>query len=85
MRAILLSGGLALVLTLLGTVLAIRVLVAKGYGYPKWQANAYYEAARCFEVLKKTEQALTNYREVLRYEDSDKRPLAEERIKALGG
>lgn len=60
-------------------------LVAKGYGYPKWQANAYYEAARCFEVLKKTEQALTNYREVLRYEDSDKRPLAEERIKALGG
>ncbi len=32
MRAILLSGGLALVLTLLGTVWAIRVLVAKGYG-----------------------------------------------------
>ncbi|WP_148574428.1 phospho-N-acetylmuramoyl-pentapeptide-transferase [Nocardioides caldifontis] len=32
MRAILLSGGLAMVLTLLGTVLAIRVLVAKGYG-----------------------------------------------------
>jgi phospho-N-acetylmuramoyl-pentapeptide-transferase len=31
-RAILLSGGLALVFTLLGTVLAIRVLVAKGYG-----------------------------------------------------
>jgi phospho-N-acetylmuramoyl-pentapeptide-transferase len=32
LRAILLSGGLALVLTLLGTVWAIRVLVAKGYG-----------------------------------------------------
>ncbi len=32
MRGILLSGGLALVFTLLGTVLAIRVLVAKGYG-----------------------------------------------------
>jgi phospho-N-acetylmuramoyl-pentapeptide-transferase len=31
-RAILLSGGLALVFTLLGTILAIRVLVAKGYG-----------------------------------------------------
>lgn len=60
-------------------------LVAKGYGYPKWQANAYYEAARCFEVLKKPEQAVTNYREVLRYQDSDKRPLAEDRIKALGG
>jgi phospho-N-acetylmuramoyl-pentapeptide-transferase len=32
LRGILLSGGLALVFTLLGTVLAIRVLVAKGYG-----------------------------------------------------
>ncbi len=32
MRAILLSGGLALVFTLLGTILAIRILVAKGYG-----------------------------------------------------
>ncbi len=32
MRAILLSGGLALVFTLLGTIVAIRVLVAKGYG-----------------------------------------------------
>ena len=32
MRAILLSGGLALVLTLLGTRLAINVLVTKGYG-----------------------------------------------------
>jgi phospho-N-acetylmuramoyl-pentapeptide-transferase len=31
-RAILLSGGLALVFTLLGTVLAIRVLASKGYG-----------------------------------------------------
>ncbi len=32
MKAILLAGGLALVFTLLGTVLAIRILVAKGYG-----------------------------------------------------
>ncbi len=32
MRAILLSGGLALVFTLLGTRLAIRLLVHKGYG-----------------------------------------------------
>jgi cellulose synthase operon protein C len=60
-------------------------LVAKGYGYPQWQANAYYEAARCFEVLQKPEQALQSYREVLKYADSDKRPLAEQRIKALGG
>ena len=32
MRAILLAGGLALLFTLLGTRVAIRVLVAKGYG-----------------------------------------------------
>ena len=32
MRAILLAGGLSLILTLLGTRVAIRVLVAKGYG-----------------------------------------------------
>ncbi len=32
MRAILLSGGLALVLSLLGTRIAIRVLAAWGYG-----------------------------------------------------
>jgi phospho-N-acetylmuramoyl-pentapeptide-transferase len=32
MRAILLSGGLALVFSLLGTILAIRILVTKGYG-----------------------------------------------------
>jgi phospho-N-acetylmuramoyl-pentapeptide-transferase len=32
MRAILLAGGLALIFTLLGTRVAIRVLVAKGYG-----------------------------------------------------
>ena len=32
MRAILLSGSLSAIFTLLGTVLAIRVLVAKGYG-----------------------------------------------------
>ncbi len=60
-------------------------LVAKGYGYPQWQANAYYEAARCFEVLNKMEQALQSYKEVLKYAESDKRPLAEQRIKALGG
>ena len=32
MRAILLAGGLSLLFTLLGTRLAIRALVAKGYG-----------------------------------------------------
>ena len=32
MRAILLSGGLALVFTLVGTRFAIRLLAARGYG-----------------------------------------------------
>ena len=32
MRAILLAGGLSLIFTLLGTRVAIRILVAKGYG-----------------------------------------------------
>ena len=32
MRAILLAGGLSLILTLVGTRIAIRILVAKGYG-----------------------------------------------------
>lgn len=32
MKAILLAGGLSLVFTLLGTRLAIRALVARGYG-----------------------------------------------------
>ncbi|MGZ4468564.1 MAG: phospho-N-acetylmuramoyl-pentapeptide-transferase, partial [Nocardioidaceae bacterium] len=32
MKAILLAGGLSLIFTLLGTRVAIRVLVAKGYG-----------------------------------------------------
>jgi phospho-N-acetylmuramoyl-pentapeptide-transferase len=31
-RAILLSGGLSLVFTLLGTIVAIRFLTTKGYG-----------------------------------------------------
>ncbi|MGE0609803.1 MAG: tetratricopeptide repeat protein, partial [Pirellulales bacterium] len=39
--------------------------VAYGYGYPTWQAYALYEAGRCFEVLKKSEQAVKAYMEVV--------------------
>jgi TolA-binding protein len=60
--------------------------VAYGYGYPEWQANALYEAARCFEVLKKTDQARKDYQEIItKFPQSDKAPLAQKRIAELGG
>ena len=31
--------------------------VSYGYGYPQWQADATYEAGRCFEVVGKAGQA----------------------------
>ena len=66
--------------------------VAYGYGYPEspdgvrvWQANASYEAARCFEVLNMLDQAKKSYQEVVeRYPTSDKAPLAKNRLEALG-
>ncbi len=66
--------------------------VAYGYGYPEsppamqvWQANASYEAARCFEVLKMVDQARKSYQEVVnKYPQSDKVPLAKNRLEALG-
>lgn len=60
--------------------------VAYGYSYPTWQANAQYEAARCFEVLGKKEQAVKSYMEVVtKFPESDKAKLAQERVAALGG
>jgi TolA-binding protein len=59
--------------------------VAYGYGYPEWQANALYEAARCLEVLKKTDQARKDYQEIVtKFPDSDKAPLAKKRLAELG-
>ncbi len=58
--------------------------VAYGYSFPKWQAEATYEAARCFEVLNKKSQALKLYRELVdKYPQSNKVPLARERVAAL--
>ncbi|MEX0677780.1 MAG: tetratricopeptide repeat protein, partial [Pirellulales bacterium] len=62
------------------------------YGYPEspetvrvWQANASYEAGRCFEVLKMIDQAKKSYQEVVeRYPTSDKATLAKNRLEALG-
>jgi TolA-binding protein len=58
--------------------------VSYGYGYPRWQADATYEAARCFEVLGKKDQALKQYQKLVsEFPQSDKVPLAKERIEQL--
>ena len=58
--------------------------VSYGYSYPKWQAEATYEAARCFEVLDKKVQALKQYQELVeKFPQCDKIPLAKERLAAL--
>ncbi len=55
-----------------------------GYGYPQWQANATYEAARCFEVLGKKSQAVKQYQTLIeKYPQSDKVPLAKQRLEKL--
>jgi TolA-binding protein len=66
--------------------------VAYGYGYPHspeavrvWQADASYEAGRCFEVLRMIDQAKKSYQEVVeQYPSSDKAALAKTRLEALG-
>ena len=58
--------------------------VSYGYSYPQWQAEAAYEAGRCFEVLGKKEQALKQYQELIdKFPQSDKTPLAKQRIEEL--
>ena len=60
--------------------------VSYGYGYPQWQADAVYEAGRCFEVLGQKSQALKQYEKLVKdFAQSDKVPLAQQRIEALGG
>ncbi len=59
--------------------------VISGYGYPKWQAYATYEAARCFEVLGHKRQAVEQYQDLLEnYPESEQAPLAKKRLEALG-
>jgi TolA-binding protein len=58
--------------------------VSYGYSYPQWQAEATYEAGRCFEVLGKKAQALRQYQELVeKFPQSDKITLAKERIETL--
>lgn len=59
-------------------------VAAYGFGYPKWQAASHFEAGRCFEVLKKPEEAIKSYREVVdNFPDSDKAAAAQARLQAL--
>ncbi len=65
--------------------------VAYGFGekqapaaFHPWQAQATFEAARCFEVLKKPEQARALYAELVdRYPDSQHVAAARKRLEAL--
>ncbi len=60
--------------------------VAYGYSHPKWQADATYEAARCFEVLGQKAQAVKMYQELVeKFPNSDKVPLAKQRLAELKG
>jgi TolA-binding protein len=60
--------------------------VVYGYSYPHWQAEAAYEAARCFEVLDKKTQAVKMYQELLeKFPTSDKTTLARQRLEDLEG
>ncbi len=53
-------------------------------GFHPWQAQATFEAARCFEVLGQPEQARKLYAELVeRYPDSEHVPAARKRLSAL--
>jgi TolA-binding protein len=60
--------------------------VAYSYSHPKWQADATYEAGRCFENLGKKTQAVKTYQELLdKYPESERVPLARQRLAELKG
>ena len=58
--------------------------VSYGYSYPQWQAEATYEAGRCFEALGKNDQAIKQYRELVeKYPQAEQPPAARQRIAEL--
>jgi len=73
---------------------AIKSFFKAAYGFGEqnappafhpWQAQAIFEAARCFEVLGQEEQARTLYAELIeRYSTSVHVPAARKRLEALG-
>jgi TolA-binding protein len=55
-----------------------------GYPYPQWQADAAFEAAKCFEALHMKSQAVRQYQELIeKFPQSDKLSAAKLRIEAL--
>jgi TolA-binding protein len=73
---------------------AIKAFFKTAYGFGEqaapapfhpWQAQATFEAARCFEVLGQPDQARKLYAELVsRYPDSEHVPAARKRLDALG-
>jgi len=58
--------------------------VMYGYSYPTWQAEATFEAARCFEVLERPDQAVKLYGELIeKYPASPRVPLARQKLEEL--
>jgi len=60
--------------------------VAYGYGYPVWQANSLFEAARCYEVLGRPEEAKKLYEELIaKFSEKvpDKTQLARQKLNSL--
>ena len=59
-------------------------LVLYEYPYPQWQADAAFEAARCFEALHKRSQAVKQYQELIeKFPQSDKVSAAKSRLESL--
>jgi TolA-binding protein len=58
--------------------------VIYGYSVPRWQAEASYEAGRCFEVLRKPTQAVKMYEELVsKFPDAEIAAAAKERLAEL--
>lgn len=60
------------------------VKVASTYSFPRWQAEAMYEAGRCCEALGERDAAIRQYSELVqKFPHSDKSPPAKQRIEEL--
>jgi TolA-binding protein len=60
------------------------IKVSYGYSYVKWQAEAAYETARCYEKQGKSSEAIKQYQELLSsFPQSERAAAARERLKSL--
>ncbi|NQV26874.1 MAG: tetratricopeptide repeat protein [Rhodopirellula sp.] len=59
---------------------------AYAYGHKEWSPMAFFEAGRCFEVLRDTAQAKNCYQQIVdKYAEHSKARDARRRLDALGG